>query len=88
MLRLVHVHQPQVRLVDEGRGLERLAGLLLRQALGRQLAQLVVDERQQLLGGVWVALVDGGQDARNITHGPEDTTGQPRQQAPGQREWH
>ena len=38
--------QPQVRLVDQGRGLERLARLLLGQLLGRQLAQLVVDQRQ------------------------------------------
>ena len=45
------VHQPQVGLVDQGGGLQRLAGLLLGQLLGRQLAQLVVDQRQELLGG-------------------------------------
>jgi hypothetical protein len=45
-----------------------LAGLLLGQLLGRQLAQLVVDQRQQLLGGLGVALFDGGQDAGNIGH--------------------
>jgi hypothetical protein len=38
--------------VDQGRRLERLAGLLLGQLLGRQLAQLVVDQRQQLRGSV------------------------------------
>ena len=42
--------QPQVRLVDQGRGLERLPRLLLGQLLRGQLAQLVVDQRQQLLG--------------------------------------
>ena len=41
--------QPQVRLVDQGRGLQRLAGLLLGQLLRRQLAQFVVDQRQELL---------------------------------------
>ena len=46
------VDQPQIRLVDQGRGLERLAGLLLGQPLGGQLAQLVVDQRQELLGGL------------------------------------
>ena len=61
--------QPQVGLVDQGRGLERLAGLLLGQPLRRQLAQLVVDQRQQLLGGVRVALLDGGQDARDVVEG-------------------
>ena len=68
VLGLLRVHQPQVGLVDQGRGLERLAGLLLGQLLRRQLAQLVVDQRQQLLGGVRVALLDGGQDAGDIAH--------------------
>ena len=47
---LLGIHQPEVGLVDQGRGLERLAGLLLRQPLGGQLAQLVVDQRQELPG--------------------------------------
>ena len=40
VLGLVHVDQPEIRLVDQGRGLERLAGLLLGQLLGGQAAQL------------------------------------------------
>ena len=44
----VDVDEPQVRLVDQGRGLERLPRLLARQPLGGQLPQLVVDQRQQL----------------------------------------
>jgi hypothetical protein len=55
--------------VDQGGCLERLARLLLRQLLRRQLAQLVVDQRQELLGGVRVALLDGGEDARDVAHG-------------------
>ena len=51
-LGLVRVDQPEVRLVDQGGGLERLAGLLLGQPLGGQLAQLVIDQRQELLGGL------------------------------------
>jgi hypothetical protein len=43
--------------VDQGRGLERLAGRLLGQSVGRELAQLIVDQRQELLGGVGVALL-------------------------------
>ena len=54
--------------MDQGRGLERLARLLLGQLLRRQLAQLVVDQRQELLGGVRVALLDRGQDAGDIAH--------------------
>ena len=49
-------HQAQVRLVDQGRGLKRLSRLFLSQPLGRQLAELVVDQRQQLLGGRRVAV--------------------------------
>src|SRR5262249_51824984 len=35
---------------------------------GRQLAQLVVDQRPELAGRVRVALLDGGQEARDIAH--------------------
>jgi hypothetical protein len=53
------IDQPYIRLVDQGGGLERLSGLLLCQVLGGELAQLVVDERQELLGGLGIALLDG-----------------------------
>ena len=46
MLSFVDVHEPQVCLVDEGGGLERLAGPLAGQLLRRQLAKLVVDKWQ------------------------------------------
>jgi hypothetical protein len=36
--------------------------------MGRQAAQLIVNERQELGGGVRVALVDGRQDARHFAH--------------------
>ena len=56
--------QPQVGLVDQGRGLERLPGLLAGQLLCGQLAEFVVDQRQELPGGVRVALLDRREDAR------------------------
>ena len=40
---------------------------------GRELAQLVVDQRQELLGGVRVALLDGGQDLRDVGHAAKHT---------------
>jgi hypothetical protein len=61
--------------VDQRRRLQRLARLLLGQLLGRELAQLVVDQRQELRGGVRGALVDGGQNARDIVHTGRITTG-------------
>ena len=93
------VDQPQVRLVDQGRGLERLARLLLGQLARRQLAQLVVDQRQELLGGLRVALLDGGEDARDVAHHqtsgseprPARILNSPRTQVPaalaGRRVW-
>ena len=67
--RVVRPDEPEVGLVDQGRGLERLARLLLRQPLGGELAQLVVDQRQELLGRLRVALLDGREDAGDVVHG-------------------
>ena len=57
-------HQTQVGLMNQGRGLQRLAGLLLSQILGCEFTQLVVDQRQQLLRGLRIALFDGEEDAK------------------------
>src|SRR5262249_7310149 len=53
---------------DQGRGLERLARLLLRQLLDGQLAQLLVDQRQQLLRRLGVTPLDGREDAGHVRH--------------------
>jgi hypothetical protein len=65
---LFGVDEPEVRLVNQGGGLERLAGLLVRQPLGGQLAKLVVDEWEQSLGGLRIALLDGREDAGHVVH--------------------
>ena len=44
--------------MDQGGRLERLAGLLVSQALSRELAQLVLDQRQQLGRGGRIALLE------------------------------
>ena len=72
------VHQPQVGLVDQGRGLEGLPGLLAGQPLGGQLAQLVVDQRQELLGRLGVALLDRREDAGHVAHGNRSQAGPSR----------
>ena len=54
--------------MDQCGGLEGMAGLLLGQPLGRQFAQLVVDQRQELFRGAGVALLDGAQDAGDFAH--------------------
>ena len=54
--------------MDQGRGLERLARLFLGQFLRRQLPQFIVDQRQELLGGVHVAFFDRAQDSGEVAH--------------------
>jgi len=61
--------EAEVGIVDEGGGLERLARRLVGQALGGELPQLVVDERQELAGGAGVAMREGVQDLRDLVHG-------------------
>ena len=60
---VVRADEPEVRFVDQGGRLERLAGLLLGQLAARPACELVVDQRQELLGGLRVALLDGREDA-------------------------
>src|SRR5262249_5230239 len=61
--------QPQVGFVNEGRGLEGLAGLLLSHLLRRQPPQLVGDQRPELRRGLRVALTDGLKDPSDLMHG-------------------
>ena len=60
MLGLLHVDQTDVRLVDQCCRLKRLARGLLGHLGCCQLPQLVVDQGQKLLGGLGIALLDGG----------------------------
>jgi len=49
--------------MNQGRGLQGLPRFFLRQPSAGQFPQFLVHERQQLLGGVRVTLLDGRQDA-------------------------
>src|SRR5262249_71798 len=68
--------QAQVGFVNQGRRLQRLPRLFLGQLLGGQLAQLVVDQRQDFArggrgagrGGGRVGGLDGGQDLGDVSH--------------------
>ncbi len=60
--------QPEIRLVNQRRRLQRLTRRLVRQFRGRQLAQLVVHQRQQLLGRRRIAGFDLAQDFRDVAH--------------------
>ena len=60
--------QPEVRLVDQGRGFQRLPRLLVGHFLRRQFAQFVVDQRQELAGSASVSVLDRGKDAGDVGH--------------------
>src|SRR5262245_35938207 len=63
---LLGIDQPEIRLVHQRGRLERLAGPLLGQPLGRQLAELVVDQREQLLARPRLPVFDGREDASDV----------------------
>jgi hypothetical protein len=68
VLGLVNVYQPQIGLVDQSSGLEGLAGLLLSEPLGRELAEFIIDQREQPVGGTRIALLDGRDNSRDFAH--------------------
>jgi hypothetical protein len=64
--------EPQPGLVDQGRRLQRVAGGALTHRAGGESAQLLVDQRQELVGGVRVAGAHPLQEARDrlgVVHG-------------------
>ena len=60
--------QPQVGLVHQGRGVERLAGRFAGQPTARPAAQLVIDQRQELAGGLRLAPPQGVEDGGDVAH--------------------
>jgi hypothetical protein len=63
----------EVSFVDQGRGLQRLAGPFLRHPLGRQLPEIVVDQRQKRLCRGRIALPEPLQDLRHVSHAGNGT---------------
>jgi hypothetical protein len=60
--------ESQPSLVHEGGGLEGLARHFVGHLVRRELAQFVVDQRQEFLGGLSFALVHAIQDACDLAH--------------------
>jgi hypothetical protein len=61
--------QPELRFVDQGGRLEGVAGRFGCQSGGGELAQLVVDEREELGDGVALPASHARQDTRHLAHG-------------------
>ena len=68
MLDLLHIDQSDICLMHQGRGIQRLACRLLRHFLGREPPQFVIDQRQELFGGVYVTCLDRAKDSRDVAH--------------------
>lgn len=49
--------------------MQSLARGFLGQPMRSEMAQLLIDQWQQLIGGMGIAMLDGIQDARDVTHG-------------------
>jgi hypothetical protein len=59
----------QVRLMNEGRGIERLANRFVGQSVCRQPSQLVIDQRQELRRGIRIPRLNILQKIGNVAHG-------------------
>src|ERR1051326_1133241 len=60
--------EPKPHFVNQGGGLESLAGRFISHLVGSQPAQLIIDQWQQFLGSLWFAPLCGLQDACGIAH--------------------
>jgi hypothetical protein len=67
-IELLVAHQPQIGFADQGGGVEGVAGGFRGHARGRELAQLVVDEGEQVGGRLAVTGGRGVQESRHVGH--------------------
>lgn len=65
---LVLSGQAQPGFMNQRGGLERVAGALARHLVRGQFAQLLIDEREQLIGGLRLASFNGLENARDVAH--------------------
>lgn len=66
VLGLFDIYQPQVCFMDQRGGFQSMTGRFASQLLRGKLEQFIVHQRQQLLGGVQIAVFDGIQDLGDI----------------------
>src|SRR6266568_954732 len=66
---ILRADQPQISFMHQGRGLQSLARHFLGHLVRGELAQLLVNERQQLFRSVGITLPYSVQNARDIAHG-------------------
>src|ERR1022692_1595251 len=71
--RIVASDEAQPDLMHQGGGLERVTRRAVRHLIRRELAQFSINQRQQLIGGLRVAALDGIKYAGNVADGRKDT---------------
>src|SRR6266446_1558683 len=76
-LRLFVAGQAKPSFVNQRRGLERLTRRFVGHLRRRELAQLLIHQREQFVGGVGVALLDGRQDMSDVAHARRPTRFRP-----------
>ena len=75
-LRIIISNQAQPSFMNELRGrLQGLVGRFIRHACRRQLAQLAINQRQQFIGGLGVAVFDGLKDECDVTQQQKPLSG-------------
>jgi hypothetical protein len=67
-LEILVTQQPKIRLVDEGGRIEGMAGGLGGHLGGSEPAQFVIDERQQVIGGLAVARLGSLDETGHVGH--------------------
>ena len=75
LLLTVDVHQANLGFVHQGRGLQCLPGFFLRQILGGQSAQLIVNQRQQFLRCRGIASFNLRKNVCDVRHSHQDNVG-------------
>ena len=82
---LLRPHQAQPGFMNQRGGLQRLARLLLGHLRGRQLAQFLINQREQLISSLAIARINGMEQLGDVGHGAKvGEKGMKGQSAPGQ----
>ena len=63
----------QPGLMHESRGLQRLSGFLIGHPDDGELAQFLIDQREQLIGRLRIARINGAEQLGDVGHGREFT---------------
>jgi hypothetical protein len=77
VLPFFRIHEPQVGLVDQTRGIQGLPPMLVPEPLSRQPTQLLVDNGKKLARGVGIPRLNSFDDLRYLTqspHAPDEKT--------------